>query len=214
MRIAIFLFALVASASLLPAVAHAQEGTGSISGRILVEGQPRVPYRQLFGIISADKTQSMYLGDIRGIGLDEQGNFTVSDLADGDYFLILCLPWEFAEPPGQPVPFVGPGGLRTLSGVPVTLVDGQAITDLEIVVRPLEPMPSCLENVEVPSSTAQLSPPGGLSVVITLAAPATGAGPGGGADGTVGRIAAGLAVAAAVLLAGGVALRARGRRLL
>ena len=173
MRIAVFLFVLVASASLLPAVAHAQppaqlsppvelppEFPGSVSGRIVIEGQqPPVPYQDGVAAISVDVPQPVTTLAITNLAPgyvtgprqpDEQGRFTVSGLADGEFFLLLPRGWEVVHPPGEDVLFG--------------------------------------EN----SAEAFTFP--------------------GVADGATGRIAAGLAVVATLLLAGGVALRARSGR--
>ncbi len=175
-------------------LARAPEQGATISGRILVEGQPRVPYQQLFGVIPAEDAQPIPHGHIWPITVDGQGNFTMLGLPDGDYYLVLCIAYEFAEPPGVDVFYMGPGGVRALSGVPLTIVEGEAHRGLEIVVSSIKKDAFCLDYVEV-------------------WLPAAGAGPS-GADGVTGRVAVGLGVAAALLLAGGVALRARSRRVL
>ncbi len=221
MRIAVFLLALVASASLL-AAAHAQEppdqlsppaglpATGSISGRILVEGSQR-PYQGFRGYVSAEIPQPIPLDQVRFFEIDDRGNFSISSLAADDYFILL-LDWEFVEPPGEDVLFpvpegIGPpGGVFVLPGLRVAVANGQAVAGLEIVVRPPEPIPGpSRDGCEPLSPPSQLSPPSDISPVC---APTTGTGPGRAGD-TAAYFGLGVAGLAALLLAGGVALRAR-----
>ncbi len=311
MRIAVFLFALVASALLLPAVAHAQEATGSISGRIVFEGE----HRGLLGllIVSADDPQP--IDDQRFsellVEVDNLGNFSVSGLADGDYFLVL-VPWLTpAEPLPEGVDFLDSTFdlIHTLPALRITVAGSEAVTGVEIPIMRLDATPTPLPPPGLPGSISGhitveelpeapfnepvsvvpvdvpqpiprdqlqyfnvdlqnnfvvtgleggeyfllfgggplydlVEPPGedvlvqrsgdeiftvpglrinlpdggavtGLEIIVTRAGlvggPSTGAGPG-GADGATGRIAVGLAVAAALLLAAGVALRVRGSR--
>ena len=255
MRIAVFLLALVASASLL-AVAHAQEptatpniddcqalpppsqlsppnqllppaglpvtGTGSISGQIVVQGPPvtqfeletGVAFVFAFFLIPADTPQPM---DFRvlldhGINPDVEGNFIVSNLADGDYLIVSLGLAEVVTPLPEIICVVGPSNLiAALPALRVIVANGQPVTGIEIVVRRLEPISFCIEDV------LQLPPPSGLSPpndVPFLCPPTTGTGPGPtAAERTGAYIGLGVAGLAALLLAGGVALRAWGRRL-
>ena len=134
---------------------------------------------------------------------------------------------EDSTPSSEHVSIILDGVQFIQHAVRVTVANGQAVTGIEIVIRapdPASPGPvgrpssdggatggDCPQQLSPP---AQLSPPGGLSLPNDLrfiCLPSTGTGPG-VADGATGRIAAGLAVAAALLLAGGVALRARSGR--
>ncbi len=108
---------------------------------------------------------------------------------------------------------------RVAFAVRVNVANGDAVTGIEIVIRIPEffAFLDCAGEVLQPlPPPAELSPPNGLAPLNDIAIicpPTTGAGAD-GADGATGRIAMGLAVAAALLLAGGVALRARGGRVL
>ena len=121
---------------------------------------------------------------------DDEGNFTFAPLADGEYFLMV-LPPDFGLPGFEPViplpeqvSVLTQEGVVASSALRVKINKGDAVTGFEIIVRP---------------------------VVVPIALPSSGAGPTPAND-TFGHIASGLAVAAALLLAGGAALRARGSR--
>ena len=204
--------ALLGAAAL--SVAHAQEPTGSISGRIVIAGQPPVPYDDVFSVVAADTPQPIPNHQLELVQFDDQGNFTVSGLGDGDYLLVLPPWWGFVDGVVEEVLLASPVAeiTLTLSAIRVTVANGQALVGIQIVVRPAEPPPVANDTLPL-SPPGQLSPPSPLSPALSLGAPTTGAGPG-GADGATGRIAEGLAVAAALLLAGGVALRAWSRRVL
>ena len=205
LTIVILAAALLGAAAL--SVAHAQEPTGSISARVVIEGQPPVPYDDVFSVVSADTPQPMFSEQLVLVQFDDQGNFTVSGLGDGDYLLVLPPWWSFVDAVTEEVLIAPPDGTDitlALSAIRVTVANGQAVVGIQIVVRPAEPPPVVFDS-------PPLSPPGQLSPALSLGAPTTGAGPG-GADGATGRIVAWLAVAATLLLAGGVALRARGSR--
>lgn len=85
MRIAVFLLAVVASALLLPAVAHTQEPTGSISGHIVFVGpQPDFdegpPIAFIVFVIPAHKPQPINL--LENLNLQ---NIVIADM-DGTVF--------------------------------------------------------------------------------------------------------------------------------
>ena len=109
--------------------------------------------------------------------------------------------------------------IRVAFAVRVNVANGDGVAGIELIIRVPEffAFLDCAGEVLQPlPPPAQLSPSNGLvpeSDIGIICAPTTGAGPS-GADGATDRIAAGLAVAAALLLAGGVALRSQGRRVL
>ena len=201
-RLTIVIIAAVLLGAAALSVASAQEGTGSISGRIIVEGDTGQDLRSIIlshvAVIRAAAQQPLdtfLLFDVPSgyhVEADDEGNFTFAPLADGEYFLMV-LPPDFGLPgfkPVVPLPeqvsVLTQEGVVASSALRVKINKGEAVTGFEIIVRP---------------------------AVVPLTLPLTGAGPG-GANGATGRIAAGLAVAAALLLAGGVALRAWSRRVL
>ena len=166
---------------------------GSISGHITIEGFPEALFSESVGVVPSDVPQPISRGLPQYFSVDAQNNFVVTGLEGDEYFLLIGGGplYDLVEPPGEDVLFIPPEGIGPADGtfrVPglrITLPDGGAVTGLEIIVTRA-----------------------GL-----LGGPITGAGPS-VADGATGRIAAGLAVVAALLLAGGVALRARSRRVL
>ena len=198
-------------------------GTGSISGQIVVLGPP-VTQSELetgaafvfaFFLISADTPQPM---DYRvlldhGINPDVEGNFTVSDLADGDYLIVSLELAEVVTPLPEIVCVVGPSNL--IGGLPalrVIVANGQPVTGIEIVVRRMEPVSFCIGDVPQLSPSLQLSPP---SDVPPLCVPDASTGPvlppvaGTGPvhpDGEALYIAAGLAGLLMLVLAGGAYL--------
>ena len=197
LTIVIIAAALLGAAAL--SIAHAQPpaqlsppaepATGSISGHITIEGLPETPYFEAVHVVSADVPQPISLGLLQTFGVDDQNNFVVTGLRGGDYFLLVGIGREIVEPQSEVVLFpipegIGPaGGTLSWPAIRVTVPEGGAVTGLEIIVTRVD----------------------------TLGGPSTGTGPG-GADGATRRIAAGVAVAAALLLACGMALRARGSR--
>ena len=234
MRIAVFLLALGISASLLPAVAHAQPpaqlsppnqlsppaepATGSISGRIVFVGpQPECEVDEfnfacLVYLLPANLSQpfdamanlDLVLDHL--IQADAEGNFSFTGLEDGEY-LVLSLSGSIEDGIPSPEIVVFSASGTTHLAVRVSVANGQSVTGIELVVRELEPQP-VIPGEDCPQP---LSPPNGLSLPSDLpfiCAPTTGTGPG-GADDTTGRIAVVLAALATLLLAGGVALRAR-----
>ena len=160
MRIAVFLFALVTSASLLPAVAHAQPpaqlsppaepATGSISGHIVVVGvQPECVVSDInffcaLFLLPANINQPTDLSAysdfiVRHISLPAADvNFSFSGLAGGEYFIFS---WEGTVEGGTlPLENVsianGTGASSyTRPALRVTVANGQAVTGIEVVVR-------------------------------------------------------------------------------
>lgn len=213
------------------AAAHAQEPTGSISGRIVFVGpQPEfvvgsaLPYVLI--LLPGDLAQPFdAIANFSLIHADAEGNFSLTGLVDGDYFIspVEGRLLETSTPAPESVRIISGGVQSTLLAVRVTVANGAAVTGIEIVIRLPEPVPPGpgrevgVGGSDCPlplSPPAQLSPPSGLSPpndVPFLCAPATGAGPGRVGDTAV-YIAFAVAGLAALLLAGGVALRARGGR--
>ena len=151
-RIAIFLFALVASALLLPAVAHAQEAAGSIAGRIIVEGDTEQDLRSIIlehvAVIRAEAQQPLdtfLLFDVPTgyhVEADDEGNFTFAPLADGEYFLMV-LPPDYGLPGFEPViplpeqvSVLTQEGVVASSALRVKINKGEAVTGFELIVRP------------------------------------------------------------------------------
>ena len=162
---------------------------GSISGHITLEGFPGFRFSEGASVVSADVPQPIPIDLLQDFGVDGQNNFVVTGLEGGEYFLLVGgALFELVDPPGEDVDLLISEdlGVFTALGLRITLPDGGAVTGLEIVIARRDS---------------------------NLGGPSTGAGPG-GAGGATGRIAAGLAVPATLLLVGGVALRRRGRRLL
>ena len=201
--------------------------TGSISGRIVfVGGHPRfreggLNFWYAVFLLPADLSRPLdSYADVEFIFnhlvvADAEGYFSITGLADGEYFVLALARLDAATPSHETVVIVGASDRL---GVRVTVADGNAVTGIELVVR-VGQSPS--PDPAVPGSDGgvtgedgpPLSPPSQLSPALSLSAPDAGAGPS-RTNGTTGRVAAGLAVAATLLLAGGVALRARGRRVL
>jgi hypothetical protein len=144
------------------------------------------------------------------VSADESGNFSVSGLEDGDYIIISTQIIEGGTPPPESIAVIETldGTVLTRRVVRVTVTNGEAVTGVEIIVRWVQrpPAPQLSPPMQV-SPPSQISPGGGPSLVT---APITGTGPGPTAAERTGAY-AGLAFAglAALLLAGGVALRAR-----
>ena len=192
-------------------------GTGSISGRIVFVGSPDgVGFSSAFFLFPPGTPQPFDFRDFAFLFdhfffADAEGNFFFPALAAGDFFLVPVGDLEDATPPPETVATITDSGPGTERAVRVTVGEGEDVTGIEIVIRIPEPQPA-IPGEDCPQP---LSPPNGLSPPNDLpfvCAPTSGAGPGGAVNGAAGRIAAGLAVAAALLLAGGVALRARGGR--
>ena len=170
-------------------------GTGSISGRIVFQLHPFPSATFRLYVVPAETPQPFNASLAGGfsVNTDRQGNFIRDGLKEGDYYVIQGRSLvELAVTLPDSVRWVTAGVEITRPALRVTLADGQALSGIEIVIRSIVPIP-IIDDFRQP-----LSPPAAI-------APATGAGPG-GADDTVGRIVAGLAMAAALLLAGGVAL--------
>lgn len=159
---------------------------GSISGHITLEGFPGFRFSEGASVVSADVPQPIPLDLLQDFGVDDQNNFVVTGLEGGEYFLLVGgALFELVDPPGEDVDLlISEGLVFTTLGLRITLPDGGAVTGLEIVIDRRDS---------------------------TLGGPTTGAGPS-GANGVTDRIAAGLAVAAALLLVAGVALRTRDSR--
>ena len=175
-------------------------GTGSISGRIVFQGHPFPSEQFQVYVIPVEILQPFDLGVLgfHGVSTDRQGNFTASGLKEGDYYVFPERSLELAVALPDSVRWVTGRVESRRPALRVSLADGQAVTGIEIVVRGIQVIP-VIDDFGRP-----LSPPVAI-------APVTGTGPGGG-DRTVGYIAAGLAGLAALLLAGGAALRVRGSR--
>jgi hypothetical protein len=214
--------------------AHAQEPTatpehtGSISGRIVFEGfQPDFgasgTLAYVLILLPGDLAQP--IDAISNFSLsvaDAEGNFSFTGLVDGDYFISPAEGrlLETSTPAPESVSIINWDVQSTLLAVRVTVANGAAVTGIEIIIRLPEPVPSgpdvgvtgsdCPQPLSPPnglSPPSGLSPPGGISPVC---APATGTGPGPtAAERTGAYIALAFAGLAALLLAGGVALRAR-----
>ncbi|MCH7811805.1 MAG: hypothetical protein IH958_04165 [Chloroflexi bacterium] len=210
------------AAALLGAAAlagvHAQEPTGSISGRIVFVGeQPvyipfdlNVPF--LMFVIPADIEQPLDF-NVRVIFLldhvvaaDEDGNFTATGLEDGDYFIIPTGTLENSRPPPETIAVDEGEGPTTRLVVRVTVAAGQAVSGVELFVVAAASSPEPDGD-----GCRNLSPPNGLSPFAGICPPTTGGGgtttsAGGAALAYLGLAVAGLAVA---MFAGGLALRAR-----
>ena len=193
-------------------------GTGSISGRIVFVGSPpdSASFAGAFWLFPPgtprpfDFRSPFILLFAQLFSIDAEGNFFFPYLAAGDYFLVPIGDLEDATLPLETVATITDSGPSTERAVRVTVGEGQAVTGIELVIRIPEPQPvipreDCAQPLSPPNG---LSPPSDLPFICP---PTTGAGPG-GADGATGRIAEGLAVAAALLLAGGLALWARSGR--
>ena len=178
-------------------------GTGSISGRIVFQLHPfpSATFRLFVVPVEAPQPFGSSLAGGFSVNTDRQGNFTRDGLKEGAYYVIPGRSLvELAVTLPDSVLWVTAGVETTRPALRVSLADGQAVTGIEIVARGLQVIPA------VDDFGQPLSPPAGLSP------PATGASPS-GADSITGRVAvglAGLAGAAALLLAGGVGLRRQG----
>ena len=212
--------ALTPPSQLSPPAGLPATGTGSISGQIVVQGPPvtqieletGAAFVFAFFVIPADTPQPM---DFRvlldhGIYPDVEGNFTVSNLADGDYLIVSLGVAEVVTPLPEIVCVVGPsnqiGGLPALR---VIVANGQPVTGIEIVVRRPEPVPYCTDDdLPLPPSD-QLSPPSDVSPQCVpdartgpVLAPVAGTGPA-HPGGEAPYIAAGLAGLVALVAMGG-----------
>ncbi|MCH7811804.1 MAG: hypothetical protein IH958_04160 [Chloroflexi bacterium] len=170
--------------------------TGSISGRLSVEGDSGMDLRNVIlshlALIRVEAQQPFdpfLLFDLPTgyhVEADDEGNFTFASVADGEYFLMV-LPPDFGLPgfePVNPLPeqvtVLTQKGVVDSSALRVTINMGEAVTGIEIVVRPV------IEPITPPSNgTGPVSRPDTLIAYAVLAV-------------------AGLAVA---MFAGGLALR-------
>ena len=195
-------------------------GTGSISGQIVVLGPPvtqieleiGVVFVYAFFVIPADTPQPIDIVVLldHGIDPDVEGNFTVSNLSDGDYLIVWLGVAEVVTPLPEIVCVVSHsnqiGGLPALR---VIVANGQPVTGIEIVVRRPEPVPYCTDDDLPLSPPDQLSPPSDVSPQCVpdartgpVLAPVAGTGPAHpGSEAPY--IAAGLAGLVALVLTGG-----------
>lgn len=197
MRIAILLLVLPAALPLL-ATAQGQEPTGSISGRIVFEGQPPAVFPRIL-VIPADAPQPFPFDPSaeKFVSTDEQGYFAIFGLADGDYFLITSFLYDFVTPSPETVDVLAGSVVFSSPALRVTIANGQAVTGIEIVIRRRTPL---------------LRPPDALSPSSGL--PETGAGDN-RSENTVWNVGLAVTALAGLALAGGAGLwlwEARGRR--
>ena len=165
---------------------------GSISGHIVFDVLLGSALLDGVSVVSADVPQPIPIGLLQNFPVDGQNNFVVTGLEGGEYFLLVGPTFKPVEPAPEEVLFLLPPeaaipktlGPLPLPAIRVTLPAGGAVTGLEISVTLVDDL---------------------------VFGPSSGAGPGGAND-MSGRIMVGLAVVAALLLAGGVALRTLGRR--
>lgn len=138
--------------------------TGSISGRVFVNGVPAAGFGS-FPYVPGDTPEPIVLDDVvidEFAHVDEQGTFAISGLADGEYLLLLgskergrtvtaSLPVETVQvivPTRQ-----APGGEeQTWFAIRVTVAGGQAVTGIEINI--FEPTPSPLSAPGLPATGA------------------------------------------------------------
>ena len=186
------------------ATVQAQEPTGSISGRIIFDGDPD---ELLLGLYPANIPQPLTFSqehEFRTIVFpNDDGTFIFLGLEDGEYLLAIA-PWMI---PVEPLPETvriqsDSGAVMTLAAMRITVSGGEAVTGVEIAI--------VLQREEPPGNngTSPLSPPNQLSGV---GAPGTGvrgpaSGSGGAALAYLGLGVAGLALA---MFATGLALRVR-----
>ncbi len=174
--------------------------TGSISGRIVVRDDAggRLPAQIL--VMPATLPQPVPYGEWRLylMSTDGEGNFSATGLVDGDYFIVIG-PRDLSATASlrDRVTLEDPqrGDTFTLPALRVTVANGESVTGIEIVL--VFPTPSLVidDFGEAPAA--------GL--------PRTGVG--GDTSGSVGAyLGAGVAAAAVLVLASGVAWRVRGGR--
>jgi hypothetical protein len=175
---------------------------GSISGRVIVEGPPGVGPRDII-VMPTDTPQPIPYAEFRlhTYHTDDAGYFSVTGLADDEYFLIIgTRGGGYTTNLTESVSLTGTGidpEPFSLPALRVTITNGEAVTG--IVITFVYPTPGPIID--------DFGTPGPLSPVAGL--PATGTAGGGGNDPAT-YISVAVAGLALLALIGGVAWRMRG----
>ncbi len=174
--------------------------TGSISGRIVVQGQPE--RTQGFSLLVVPTSAPQPLDNFGifkfTVSTDASGNFTAYELRNGEYLIVPQVQGaSILTSLPDSVTYQNPetDEISSMPAFRVTVANGEAVTGIEIVVVFPTPQPIIDDFGEAPAA--------GL--------PRTGVG--GDTSGSVGAyLGAGVAAAAVLVLASGVAWRVRGGR--
>ena len=120
--------------------------TASIAGVVVDEnsrGVPGAKVRALMERFIQGKLRPIQMADVV---TGANGEFSLSDLRPGRYYLA-------AELPGQPVLFFSPGVLRPADSEAVDAQSGQAISGVQVATRPIQ-TPSISGTVIIPPGAA------------------------------------------------------------
>jgi hypothetical protein len=192
----------VLSAVLLVSSASAQSGTASISGSFVHEDGSAVSPSEVDVLaVPASLPQPIGIEELIQLpsfqeDVNDDGTFLISGLSAGDYLIVPFAFQAILTPLPETVSFELPTGSFTKGALPVSVLDGEAVAGVAFVVA-AEPPPLSSPGFPTAADGDEVLPPS--------------AGSRSGAD-SAGYLGIGIALLAAALLGGGIAMLASRRR--